>query len=67
MPIMLPDRCEGFSQYVATADLKLAVNAAITLERPLLIKGEPGWNSTSMRPTSRSAPGNAKRHSLPSW
>jgi len=33
---------EGTSSYVATDDLKVAVNAAIQLERPLLIKGEPG-------------------------
>ncbi len=33
---------EGTKTYVATADLKIAVNAAITLQRPLLIKGEPG-------------------------
>ncbi|MCB1547680.1 MAG: AAA family ATPase, partial [Hyphomicrobiaceae bacterium] len=33
---------EGTASYVATEDLKVAVNAAITLERPLLIKGEPG-------------------------
>ena len=33
---------EGTSSYVATDDLKIAVNAAIQLERPLLIKGEPG-------------------------
>ena len=33
---------EGTSAYVATDDLKVAVNAAITLERPLLVKGEPG-------------------------
>ena len=33
---------EGTSAYVATPDLKVAVNAAIRLERPLLIKGEPG-------------------------
>ena len=32
--------------YVATDDLKMAVNAAITLERPLLIKGEPGTGKT---------------------
>ncbi|GGJ78441.1 AAA family ATPase [Pseudomonas matsuisoli] len=36
----------GTSSYVATEDLKLAVNAAITLERPLLIKGEPGTGKT---------------------
>ena len=37
---------EGTTSYVATADLKVAVNAAITLERPLLIKGEPGTGKT---------------------
>ncbi|HRN84372.1 MAG TPA: MoxR family ATPase [Hyphomicrobium sp.] len=37
-----PARFEGTSSYVATRDLTVAVNAAITLERPLLIKGEPG-------------------------
>ncbi|WP_322104936.1 MoxR family ATPase [Paraburkholderia sp. J41] len=39
-------RFEGSSQYVATDDLKLAVNAAVTLQRPLLIKGEPGTGKT---------------------
>ncbi len=37
---------EGTSSYVATDDLRIAVNAAITLERPLLIKGEPGTGKT---------------------
>mgnify|MGYP002620917591 FL=1 len=37
-----PARFEGTSTYVATRDLTVAVNAAVTLERPLLIKGEPG-------------------------
>jgi MoxR-like ATPase len=37
---------EGTSNYVATADLKVAVNAAVTLERPLLVKGEPGTGKT---------------------
>jgi len=37
---------EGTSSYVATPDLKVAVNAAITLQRPLLIKGEPGTGKT---------------------
>jgi MoxR-like ATPase len=37
---------QGSSHYVATPDLKLAVNAAITLQRPLLIKGEPGTGKT---------------------
>ena len=35
-------RFEGSPSYVATPDLKLAVNAALALERPLLVKGEPG-------------------------
>ena len=39
-------RFEGTSGYVATDDLKIAVNAAITLERPLLVKGEPGTGKT---------------------
>jgi MoxR-like ATPase len=39
-------RFEGSDSYVATADLRLAVNAAITLERPLLVKGEPGTGKT---------------------
>jgi MoxR-like ATPase len=37
---------QGTKTYVATDDLKVAVNAAITLERPLLIKGEPGTGKT---------------------
>ena len=39
-------RFEGTKAYVATDDLKVAVNAAITLERPLLVKGEPGTGKT---------------------
>src|ERR1700736_987249 len=39
-------RFEGTSGSVATEDLKVAVNAAITLERPLLVKGEPGTGKT---------------------
>jgi MoxR-like ATPase len=39
-------RFEGTSDYVATADLKVAVNAAILLRRPLLVKGEPGTGKT---------------------
>ena len=39
---------EGTQSYVATDDLKLAVNAAITLERPLLVKGEPGTGKTML-------------------
>ena len=37
---------EGTKDYIATEDLKVAVNAAVTLERPLLIKGEPGTGKT---------------------
>src|SRR3954471_4757566 len=37
---------DGTDTYVATDDLKLAVNAAVTLTRPLLIKGEPGTGKT---------------------
>jgi MoxR-like ATPase len=39
-------RFEGTKSYVADKDLKVAVNAAIALERPLLIKGEPGTGKT---------------------
>ncbi|MFC4157877.1 AAA family ATPase [Chitinimonas lacunae] len=39
-------RFTGTDHYIATPDLMLAVNAAITLERPLLIKGEPGTGKT---------------------
>ena len=39
-------RFDGTSDYVATDDLKVAVNAAIALERPLLVKGEPGTGKT---------------------
>ena len=39
---------EGTENYVATDELQMAVNAAITLERPLLIKGEPGTGKTML-------------------
>src|ERR1700674_4423166 len=39
-------RFAGTSAYVATDDLKVAVNAAMALERPLLVKGEPGTGKT---------------------
>ena len=39
-------RFTGTKDYVATEDLKVAVNAAIVLERPLLVKGEPGTGKT---------------------
>ena len=41
-------RFTGSDQYVATDDLKLAVNAALTLQRPLLVKGEPGTGKTML-------------------
>ncbi|AMO36870.1 AAA family ATPase [Thauera humireducens] len=41
-------RFEGTADYVATPDLMLAVNAAIRLQRPLLIKGEPGTGKTML-------------------
>ncbi len=41
-------RFDGSSDYVATDDLKVAVNAAVTLERPLLVKGEPGTGKTEL-------------------
>ena len=42
----MSQRFEGTKDYVATDDLKVAVNAAVALERPLLIKGEPGTGKT---------------------
>jgi MoxR-like ATPase len=39
-------RFEGTSSYIATEDLKVAVNAAVMLRRPLLVKGEPGTGKT---------------------
>lgn len=41
-------RFEGTQEYVSTEDLTVAVNAAITLERPLLVKGEPGTGKTEL-------------------
>ncbi|MBR2574474.1 AAA family ATPase [Yoonia sp.] len=38
----------GTDSYIATEDLKMAVNAAVTLERPLLVKGEPGTGKTEL-------------------
>ena len=44
----MKDYFSGTENYVATDELALAVNAAITLERPLLIKGEPGTGKTML-------------------
>ena len=41
-------RFTGSENYVATDDLMLAVNAAVTLQRPLLVKGEPGTGKTQL-------------------
>src|SRR5512134_3747770 len=41
-------RFKGSQSYVSTEDLTLAVNAAITLQRPLLVKGEPGTGKTML-------------------
>ena len=41
-------RFTGTDRYVATPDLMTAVNAAVTLARPLLIKGEPGTGKTQL-------------------
>ena len=38
----------GTEEYVATSELQLAVNAAIALQKPLLIKGEPGTGKTML-------------------
>ncbi len=47
-PVMSNTRFTGTDSYVATDDLMMAVNAAITLERPLLVKGEPGTGKTML-------------------
>ena len=41
-------RFDSTERYVATDDLKMAVNAAVTLERPILVKGEPGTGKTQL-------------------
>ena len=45
---MTDTRFTGTSTYVATDDLMVAVNAAVTLERPILVKGEPGTGKTQL-------------------
>ncbi len=50
-------RFEGSTDYVATQDLMLAVNAAIALQRPLLVKGEPGTGKTMLAETVAEALG----------
>ena len=41
-------RFVGTQRYIATPDLEMAVNAAVTLQRPLLVKGEPGTGKTEL-------------------
>ena len=48
---------EGSSHYVATPDLMLAVNASMTLRRPLLVKGEPGTGKTMLAEEAAAALG----------
>ncbi len=45
---MADNRFTGTSTYIATDDLTMAVNAAVTLERPILVKGEPGTGKTQL-------------------
>ena len=41
-------RFSSTSSYIASDDLQVAVNAAVTLQRPLLVKGEPGTGKTEL-------------------
>ncbi len=45
---MADNKFQGTSSYIATDDLRMAVNAAVTLERPILVKGEPGTGKTQL-------------------
>ncbi len=45
---MTDNRFTGTSSYIATDDLMMAVNAAVTLQRPILVKGEPGTGKTQL-------------------
>src|SRR3970040_1385103 len=47
-PPTMTKRFEGTETYIATDDLMMAVNAAWTRERPLLVKGEPGTGKTML-------------------
>ena len=50
-------RFEGTKEYISDQDLTVAVNAAIALERPLLVKGEPGTGKTELAKQVASALG----------
>ncbi len=45
---MTDQKFKGTNSYIATDDLMMAVNAAVTLERPILVKGEPGTGKTQL-------------------
>ena len=45
---MAKSKFQGTDSYIATDDLMMAVNASVTLERPILIKGEPGTGKTQL-------------------
>jgi MoxR-like ATPase len=45
---MTSKKFDGTNTYIATDDLKMAVNAAVTLQRPILVKGEPGTGKTQL-------------------
>jgi MoxR-like ATPase len=45
---MADNKFHGTNSYIATDDLRMAVNAAVTLERPILVKGEPGTGKTQL-------------------
>lgn len=45
---MMDNRFTGTNSYIATDDLTMAVNAAVTLQRPILVKGEPGTGKTQL-------------------
>jgi MoxR-like ATPase len=53
----MAERFTGTPSYVATQDLTMAVNAAVTLERPILVKGEPGTGKTQLAEEVASALG----------
>lgn len=56
---MSESRFCGTERYVATDDLMMAVNAAVTLGRPLLVKGEPGTGKTQLARGGRPVPESA--------